>query len=362
MIIDEENNNIFIIEKLNSLKNELNRDQVNLKSVQRDIKQLENYDNVSQYEYLNSLLDPIKTKSVKIPSQCPIPSCSFQMHNSFSFYPNDGGHDLFYLNPWFLANENIYKVNIPFESSTFHIDLGGATYFANVAINADTSISDPYNWYFPTGSATQVIPDVYAKYRLVSACMTVRYTGALEEACGVMGGAIVYNKSPYLGCRFHKDNQGANWGGTRDPSLSNINFESIRDSYYFIEHNILEGLKMLYFPLDNNFNEFRDVCDGSGITIENVELAGGNSVFAFKLPNKFLNTGFGWACYLLNTPITQQKIFRVDYYLNFECIPKAEFMNYMPVTLNVRPTLSNDLKKKFIDEVQDKAIQKLNIY
>ena len=48
MIIDEENNNIFIVEKLNSLKNELNRDQVNLKSVRRDIKQLEDYDNASQ--------------------------------------------------------------------------------------------------------------------------------------------------------------------------------------------------------------------------------------------------------------------------------------------------------------------------
>ena len=362
MIIDEENNSIFIVEKLNNLKNELNKDKVNLKSVQDDIKQIENYDNTANYEYLNSLLDPINKKGVKIPSNKPIPSCSFQMHNSFSFYPNGSGHDLFYFNPWFLASEKIYEAEIPFENSIYHVDSGASMYFANIVIDADTSVSDPFNWYYPSGSANQVIPDVYAKYRLVSACMTLRYTGQLDEACGVVGGAIVYNKSPNLGCRFHRDQQQPNWGGTRDGCLSSINYESIRDSYYSTEHSILEGLKMLYFPLDNNFNEFRDVCDGTGITIERVTLTdGSNNFFAFKIPKRFLNTGFGWACYTQSAPITQQKIFKVDYYLNFECLPKASFMNYIPCSINV-VYISPELRKKFIEEVQGKALQKINIY
>ena len=366
MIIDEENNNIFIVEKLNSLKNELNRDQVNLKSVQRDIKQLENYDNTANYEYLNSLLDPIKEKGGKIPSQCPIPSCSFQLHNSFSFYTTPDGNDFFYFNPFFLASETINGSTIVRNGVTYYLDTCGGTYFANIAINPDMSFLDARNWYYPSASVNQCIPNVYTKYRLVSACMSLRYTGPLEEAKGVLGCSIIYEKNPYLGLRFRFDpNNPPNEIGARNPVLEKCSsVEAVRDSFYSSENSCLEGIKMLYFPLDNSYNEFVNICTPDKIiAVEDIVTYLNGTRQGFRLSPDCVRDGFGWLCYLQGCPYSNaSKNFRLDYYLNYECIPRPELMNYMPVSIDAKPCLTNDVKKKILEEVQGKAIQKLNIY
>ena len=356
MIIDEENNNIFIVEKLNSLKNELNRDQVNLKSVQRDIKELEDYDNASQFEYLNALLDPINKKGIKIPSGNPLPSCSFQMHNTIDFSPTATGFDVFCLNPWFLASEKVKDKEIKIASNTYYLNSNVGLYFFNNQASLNTGTPDK-KWYFPRGFS-QCIPDVYNSYRLVSACVEVRYTGRLDEAKGIIGGGIDYLKSNYVGFRVASEAGGdPSWGSANPDCEKYTNFEYIRDCFYSQENSALEGLRMLYFPLDNSFEEFKKVWDGE----MELDIQPG-SLLVGKIKDKYFKSGFNWFVYGIGLPYTATRNFRVDYYLNFECLPKAEFLNYMPVTLNVKPCLTNGLKKKFVEEVQGKALQKLNIY
>lgn len=357
MIIDEENNNIFIIEKLNSLKNELNRDQVNLKSVQRDIKQLENYDNTSNYEYLNSLLEPEKQKGGKIPFNVPVPTCSFQLHNYITFQTNEAGSDVFTVNPWFLASESALNKSFPSwsQGETWTMTKTCGMYFFSNEANLGSQPTTGA-WSFPQ-DFSQVIPDVYDKYRLVSASLVVRYIGQLDECSGVIGGGISYAKSNYLGARIYSSLDPNNYGSRTTIFNDYGDFELIRDCYYHTENSCLEGLRMLYFPLDNSFNEFKKVLDKPDVTPVNVGGARGLIV-----SDKYFRNGFNWFIYLQGCPNAGTRNFRADYYLNFECIPKAEFMNYMPISLNIKPCLTNELRKKFIEEVQEKAIQKLNIY
>lgn len=49
--------------------------------------------------------------------------------------------------------------------------------------------------------------------------------------------------------------------------------------------------------------------------------------------------------------------FKVDMYCNFECLPKAQFLNYLPLTLNVDPTTQEDKKKASII-IQQKPVMK----
>ena len=357
MIIDKEQNSIFIIERLNSLKTSLNKDMINIRDVSRDIKQIDEYNKKQDFNYLNDLLDPIRRKSVKIPSDKPIPSCSFQIHNSFAFNTNELGMDAFYFNPWFLASEKIYTRSAPPGSyEEAHVSMGGATYFANVYIDADGTITNPYQWYYPGGSVLQTIPDVYAKYRLVSACMLLRYTGQIDEAKGLMGGSVVFLKSNAIGVRYNLPGEGIGIRGARCGDFEQFtSFDMIRDAYFNKEVSCLEGLKLLYFPLDNSFNEFRKVCDGSDFTYQKSLNMNYTQVNA---SNASMKSGFGWMVYLQGVPSTS-KCFRLDYYLNYECLPKAEFMNYIPISIDI-VSVSPELIKKIIEEIQEKAIQSLN--
>ena len=359
MIIDEENNNIFIIEKLQDLKKELDKDSIDLRTVKQDIKQISQFDNAKNYEYLNNLLYPIKKKGVKIPSQIPVPTCSFQLHNFLTYKVNDAGFDVFGMNPWFLAADTIIGTPIVVKNIECHINKDVGMYFYCNSPNLDGTTEQP-DFFFP-GSFSQTIPYVYEKYRLVSACVEVRYIGQIDQASGVIGGGITYTKSDSLGAKYIIITS-QNEYPTRNKYYGPYgNFELIRDSFYHSENLCLEGLRMLYFPLDNSFNEFKKILkDYSGFKNVGIYQSSLGALATIEIKDDYFKSGFNWFVYQQGSPISETRNFRVDYYLNYECIPRAEFLNYMPISIDLRPNISEELRKKFIEEVQGQAIQKIN--
>ena len=363
MIIDEENNSVFLVDKLKNLKNDLNKDKLDLRRIQNEINQISKIDKEENYEYMKDLLDPIKRKGVKIPSNKLIPSCSFQLHNSFNFASNPAGMDLFYLNPFFLANDKaLENLNLPTPdgySCYLRPKIGVGTYFANVESTADGGNNLPKNWYFPKQSVYQCVPNVYTKYRVVSACMTLQYIGPLESVQGIMGGAIVYKKTRSLGIRYDQRAQDTGGiSGTRCVELAEYaNIETIRDSFYHQENYCLEGLKMIYFPLDNSFEDFKKVFDGKGARCY-VTNNGNVNYYQIEIPNDSMKDGFGWVVYMQGVNAVGAN-FKLDYYINYECLPDPSFLNYIPISINLY-TLSEQMKSKIIEEVQKNAIKKLN--
>lgn len=356
MIIDEENNNIFIVEKINNLKNNLNKDKINLREIQSDIKQLNEYNNIENYKYLNTLLEPEKEKGVKIPTEIPVPTCSFQFHTYATFRTNSNGNDVFTCNPWFLASEGLQGKKIEVDGHTFYLAGSVSPYFFCRQETID-GMSDSTYWSSAT-AFTFTIPPVYSKYRLVSACATLKYLGELNQAQGIMGVAITYDKSCNIALGYGMAEGNYAYGSTTENFKKYGNFEMIRDSFYSHDSSCLEGIRVLYFPLDNSFNEFRKVYDGSKTTWSyNAEA---NSPVA-TINEEFFKSGFNWVFYLQDCPYKDtQRLYRVDFFMNYECIPKTEFLNYMPISVNVYPYLSKDLINNFIKEVQEKAIQKIN--
>ena len=62
--------------------------------------------------------------------------------------------------------------------------------------------------------------------------------------------------------------------------------------------------------------------------------------------------------YVLGAP-PSSSCFKCDIYCNFECLPNAEFLNYLPLTLNLDPTTAEE-KKEATLIIQQKPVMKIS--
>ena len=300
--------------------------------------------------YLRDLLKPEKSRGCKIPSQVPVPSCSFQLHNCVTIKTNNSGNCAFIMNPFFLADDSNLKQEI--DGVDFYLH----KYLTSLWVNSNASLSgnaEDYNWE-PT-NINQVLPQVYTQYRLVSAAVHVKYIGRLDSVSGVVGGAIILDdintvggKVLATGSSYDESAAGAN---TISPHLYKYgNFELARDSYYHKENNALEGIRMLYFPIDNSYAEYTDI---TGITNLRGEMSGQSVIL-----NNGQKEAFNWMFYAQSAP-PDSYCFKVDIFCNFECLPQPAFLNYMPIS-SYPFSVSLEQQKKFILTVQSNPIMKLD--
>lgn len=349
-----DNYDVLLISKLNNLKDTLSKDNVNIQTVRRQIKDISEYDQSQNFDYLNNLLRPEKARGCKVPSQVPVPSCAFQLHNCVTVKTNTSGNIAVMFNPFFLGNEDIFGTKI---------DVGGTPYYVNrflttLWVNNSASLTgyaENTNW--TPISIGQVIPPVYDQYRLVSASMVVRYIGKLDGVQGVIGGAIIYDDMESLGGNLSDgsgDYDPATVGeDTVCPELTKYgNFDLAMDSYYHQSANCLEGVRELYFPIDNNYEEYVKTMDGSIIAAHTAN----TDDFQLSPSPGTYKGAFNWFFYGLGCPY-DANCFKIDIYCNFECIPKAKYLNYMPVSLNPY-VISSEEKKRLILAVQEKPVLK----
>ena len=353
-----DNQDILFISKLGNLRNLLSSDKINLRSVKQQINDISNFDKTQNFDYLNNMLCPEKARGCKIPSQVPVPSCSFQLHNCVTVSTNSSGNCAFLLNPFFLASDDVIGYDLS--------QVGGGNFFVHkfltsLWVNNNDSLSGtaPDTNWTPVDIG-QTLPAVYDQYRLVSACVVVKYIGRLDIASGVLGGAIIYDESDTLGGQvqaksgtnpYNPSGAGVN---SLAPDLAKFgNFDLAMDSFYHQENLCIEGSRMLYFPLDNSFEEYVKICDNTTIA----DYTSGSSV-VFNMPQDYYKAGFNWFFYSLGAP-PSSNCFKVDIYCNFECLPNAKYLNYMPITLNPY-IISTEEKKRMNLLVQSKPVLKSN--
>ena len=117
---------------------------------------------------------------------------------------------------------------------------------------------------------------------------------------------------------------------------------------------VLDGLRQLYFPIDNSYEEYTKLVGTSQVTTSQVGVN-----FAAQIKDTDLyKAGFNQFVYVLGAP-PSSSCFKIDIYCNFECLPNAEFLNYMP-TSTCLYSISNQEKKEIIDTIQKTPIMKGN--
>ena len=181
----------------NVLKSLLNAPNLNLKNIQEEINKLNKLKALSNYDYLNDLLYPEKRKCVKIPSNIPIPSCSFTLFEQLQVQTNNMGFLMLRLNPFLLLADDIH-------GGRFTLKVNTTTYYCYANYLSTLVYFRRNNWQGePMGvdissniqsARFQDIPPVYSKYRLVSGSFSVRYIGELVDTQGTIGGGILYEQ------------------------------------------------------------------------------------------------------------------------------------------------------------------------
>ena len=355
-----------------NLYNILAKPKLDLVKLDKTVKMLSEYNESNQYLYLDSLLHPERNRDSKIPSPIPVPSCSFQLHNTVTLTTNSSGNLMGCFNPYFLyqtfgTDNPMYQLSptIPSGSNTFNFyKLGWVStfFFCNDDALDGRTVLDTTK--LSAVNLSQGIPNVYDQYRLVSASLVIKYIGRLDIASGVIGGAIAYDEVSTIGSAgVLADNvtlAESATGFTSNPFLTKYtNFDAIIDSFYHQENLCLEGLRQVYFPLDNEFEEYTKLLNYSSLspTVINTSIQTPAALSLNVDYDKYM-TGFNFLFYVLGAP-PSTACFKVDIYCNFECLPNSQFLNYMPVQIN-NCCLSSAEKTLAIKRVQERPVMKLS--
>lgn len=342
----------------------INKDKLDLVSIHNAVDALALFNQKQEYNYLNNLLHPEKCKGVKIPSPIPVPSCAFQLHNCCTLTTNSVGNLGVIFNPFYLGDSSILPFSLTSSVATQQIRLNNST---SLFINNDNTLTgtQPNSCWIPYNIG-QDIPNVYDQYRLVSASVVIKYIGRLDIASGVIGGAIVFDESPYIGGSISVTDTSTSTTTSETLGNPNLikygNFDLAMDSFYHQENLSIEGLRELYFPIDNSFEEYIKLTNYNNATNSKLTYTDGTTEqtnkTCLKIEQDYYKSGFNFFIYVLGAP-PNSSCFKLDIYCNYECLPNASFLNYLPLTITPGP-ISNKDKHDATLYIQKKPIMKIS--
>lgn len=341
---------------IDKLKELLNSNKLNLCNIKKEIETLKDLDNDHEIEYLKDLLDPINRKNVKIPSKNPVPTVTVQMKTYSDIMLNPQGETLISICPFFLADNTYYNKVIEYRDDEYKYEFH--VKYLTTCCQFDRPVFSDENKAFNLNK--NIEPGIYVKYRLVSAALKVIYTGNVGGVCGTInGGTLIENDKKVL-CfgRVVEDGESEDPHGEIVPSIYYYDYdfvETINKMIYHQENNCIDGLTMIYFPVDNSYLEFCNVVNINDIYwpgdyIQN-KIHGTNRPVLYCKDDCFKGN-FRWIVHISNGPTIQSNCFRFEMYCNFECIPSPKVLNYMPVSINSY-FLNDEIVLKIINKIKE---------
>ena len=153
------------------------------------------------------------------------------------------------------------------------------------------------------------------------------YIGGLDEISGVIGGAIIFDQSNEIGChhhiRFFNKQTEHEYGPFSRYTIPKYlakygNFDLAMDSYYHQENLAIEGIRELYFPIDNSYTEYVGIMNEDSVIIEQQDAETYHQIRGiFRADQDYVKNGLKQMVYIIGGP-ARQTCFKLDIYCNFE--------------------------------------------
>ena len=299
-------------------------------------------------EYINTLLNPKKTKGSKIPTRNFTPTCSFQLHYQYNVPVDGKGFCGLCFNPFFLSDDSIkdYKGNINFpegENIKGYEIRRMSTFFVKCERIGHSEWTYAY--------IGQTIPALYSSYRLVSAEINFKYIGDISRATGYICGAVINDDDKIVGSNITLKYPQYNINtSTEDFILDKYNENTIKNSYYYIENKIIDGFRMIYYPLDNSYEEFVKVYKGPGLRVDKWI---NSNRYSISLSDEYFKSGFKWIIFLNGIDRYSIGSVLMEIHCNYECIPDLKYINYLPMSIIVSCYIPKNIKEKIIEYLKN---------
>lgn len=262
---------------------------------------------------------------IKSPSYLPIPTTSFRFKETFTVTPNYAGNFCLHWEPNFLGTEQQMLNLYPATDGT------SKRVFSSIMLNDSNELNGTVS--IDTGWRAIIFRDVtqdFAKYRLTSACIKVKYTGKVIEQSGNFAASATY-KDTYRTVLCKPDGyplESYNVSEDVRKRLSNFcDFDNIRQGQWAKTTSVVsnpDGLVCVYVPTD----PLNQVFVNNAATIDAVSLSmtnidGDYNIYSW-LPK---NTNISYVICGYGLPNTQSCV-TVETYYNFEIIVNQEQMPY----------------------------------
>lgn len=361
----------MLLTKLNKLKNILNQNKLQFNLLKEEFNYINKIKIIDEYDYLNSLMYPEKYKGAKIPSQSPVPTSTFQWTARSLLQTSNRGTLLLSINPWFLrtSSSDVFALHYRpnwisgFQDMKVFITNISSILVCNTGDLTGTSGFTSITKFTPMNLG-QTIPNIYSSYRLVSASLNIRYTGALEDCRGIIGGGIRLVDDNLVIGRYYRTN---NMNAKYDPTQTTYNtacrlkeygnFNLIRQLPYSYEGPLLGGLRMLYFPKDNSYEEFIPLFSEENVYAKQ-DAKRTNIAPEITLKDNSGRTGFMWMVYVQDAIPNYNGIVDMEITCNYEGIVKPEYLNFIDCSYGSSYSLVDQQRKKYIfDIVKENAIR-----
>lgn len=223
-----------------------------------DLGSIRNYETAAKDLYLSSLVNP-ENYIAKIPGPLPISSATAALRDNFSITPNATGKFLLVIDP-FNLNIKLYQG----DDLTGQAGEGNATEIPLVISNT-----------------------IVDQFRVVSSGVILRYFGNFNQMSGIIVGAVTSDPSGQVDWRKFQ------------------NIEDLTNKYI---SKCVDGIKLIYTPMDNRATEFYPI---STYTQNN-----------HPLKNQYLFVIYG-------DQFPNNTCIRVDYFKNIEYTTTPAYREYI---------------------------------
>ena len=305
-------------------------------------------------QYIYGLIHPDIAISdcmqVKKPSGIPIPSTTFGIKRNITLKTNASGNLAIIWIPNYLCSLNGFKdvhKTYPINSSMTGNLTTSNTAFTNLwYTNSDALDGSRQNDIVWTANPVSTLSQDFARYRLTSALIKVKYTGNKLNQAGMMYSSATYKQLPYMAAASMSlattmtSNSVAN---ASDYFAIFTKFDVTRNGQWNKSVNVTanaNGLEALYVPTD----PMNDVFAKDGFVTSNEKTTGSETSDSFvccQYPN---NTNIKYSFVCQGLPASTSCV-TVETYYNYEIIVEQEQMPYFHSANSAQGVNINDVNE-----------------
>lgn len=329
-----------------------------------NLKNVGEIDNGDKYNYIQTLLNPEKYGGIKAPSKKRVPTVTLQLKTSAILTTDINGQAVLKIAPFFLIDNDIINYPMPYTFVTSQGQMNSYFYIKNLGASYTYGYYDGSEENAKYAILDQKVPScLYTYYRLVSASVCVKYIGSLKEASGLIGGGISYEEiDPVLS--FGVISNSPIDPGVGDvissfvPAISTQEMiDNIRHMQYTKENRCLEGIRMLYYPVDSSYLDFVPLPDKDNLQYKERGIDADTDAPYIEVDKMHYKKGFNWYVYV-DGGIPECRNYMIELYCNYECIVNPKMILYVIPTENNFIIPEEELGK-LIEEIKIKSLNKL---